>query len=187
MLSKAIALANEEVKLEFKRAEKQTRSRGKYSVFTDEEKAKIGKRSAKYGVASTMRFYALKHQRFSKLKQSSVKDWRKKYLLAERNTSNESVVKLLSSSRGRPLLLGKELDRQVQRYLEQLRENGSVVNSAIAIACAIGVVKSHDRNLLQSNGGYLSLSKSWAKSLLRRMGYVKRRATTSAKSFYNRF
>ena len=47
------------------------------------------------------------------------------------------------------------------------------------MACAEGVVMHHDSNLLAINGGHITISKDWAKSLLCRMGYVKRRVSTS--------
>ena len=51
------------------------------------------------------------------------------------------------------------MDKQVRAYLAALRENGAVVNTTIAIACATGVVISHDSNLLQCNGGHILLTK----------------------------
>ena len=80
-----------------------------------------------------------------------------------------------------PLMLGQVLDKQVQSYLAALRESGAIVNTAIVIACAMGVVKSHDSNLLQCNGGHIVVTKQWAKYLMERMGLVKRRASTKAK------
>ena len=38
-----------------------------------------------------------------------------------------------------------------------------------------------DKSLLKENGGSLQLTKNWAKSILYRMGYVKRRGNTEAK------
>ena len=38
-----------------------------------------------------------------------------------------------------------------------------------------------DSNLLARNGGHIVLTKHWAKHLLGRMGFVKRRASTKAK------
>lgn len=70
---------------------------------------------------------------------------------------------------------------QVRAYLNALRDNGAVVNTAIAIGCAEGIVRSKDSNLLASNGGHITLTKHWGKHLLSRMGYVKRRASTKAK------
>jgi len=57
------------------------------------------------------------------------------------------------------------------------------VNSAIVRAAAKGIVLSHDRSLLFENGGHIELTKSWAKSLLIRMNMVKRKGTTSKKTF----
>ena len=57
---------------------------------------------------------------------------------------------------GHPLLLGEELDKRVQAYLISMPESGAVVNTAITIACAVGVVKSHDSNLLECNGGHIN-------------------------------
>ena len=89
------------------------------------------------------------------------------------------ITKLESVPRGPPFLLGKEMDMQVQEYIKSLWESGGVVNSKIVMA--EGIVKSHDNNLLQENGGHIVLSKSWEKSVLGRMGYVKRRASIKVK------
>ncbi len=62
-----------------------------------------------------------------------------------------------------------------------MRGRGTVVNTAIAISCAEGIVQSKDSNLLATNGGHISLTRYCGKNLLRRMGYVKRRASTKAK------
>ena len=66
-------------------------------------------------------------------------------------------------------------------YLKALRENGAVVNTAIAIGVAEGIIRSKDSNLLAASGGHIALTKSWSKHLLERMGFVKRRVSTKAK------
>ena len=68
--------------------------------------------------------------------------------------------------KGRPLLLGKQLDQQVREYLNALCDSGGVVNTLIAIAAATGIIRQHDSNLLAVNGGYIILSKHWAQYLL---------------------
>ena len=83
------------------------------------------------------------------------------------------VTSLPKKKRGRPLLLGEELDKQVRAYVTNLRDNGAVVNTAIAVSCAEGIVKNKDSNLLQANGGHIALTKYWGKNLLHRMGFVK--------------
>ena len=91
-----------------------------------------------------------------------------------------NVKKLIGKKTGRPLLLGEDLDKQVREYLVSLRENGAIINTAITIACAKGVLKNYDSNLLECNGGHILLIKHWAKYLMERMGFVKRRASTKA-------
>ena len=46
------------------------------------------------------------------------------------------------------LLLGKEPDKHVEVFLRQLRVNGVVINTAIVMATAEGVVHNKDSNLL---------------------------------------
>ena len=58
-----------------------------------------------------------------------------------------------------------------------LRNNGAAVNTALVIACDGGI----DANLLAINGGSITLSKDWAKYMLKCMGWVKRRASLKAK------
>ena len=75
------------------------------------------------------------------------------------------------------------MDEQVKVFLKQLRENGAVVNTAIVMATAEGLVQNVDSNLLASNGGLIMITKNWVKSLMKRMNFVKRRANTKAKVY----
>ena len=92
-----------------------------------------------------------------------------------------TVAKLPEKKKGRPYLLGEELDKQVRACLTSLQDHGAVVNTAIAISCAKGIVKNKDSYLLASNSGHIVLSKYWGKNLLKRMGFIKWRASTKAK------
>ena len=49
------------------------------------------------------------------------------------------------------------------------------------MACGEGIVKNYDSNLLSANGGHITITKHWAKSLMSKIGFVKRRVTTKAK------
>ena len=73
-----------------------------------------------------------------------------------KNSGKEVVVReLIDNKRGRPLLLGEEMDEQVRAYISELRANGCPINTAIVIATGQGIVKDYDSNLLSENGGHL--------------------------------
>ena len=74
-------------------------------------------------------------------------------------------------------MTGDELDKQVRDYIGYLRSAGAVVNTSVVIASAKGILMHKDANLLLG----IDLTKGWAKYLLNRMGYVKRKATSKAK------
>ncbi len=65
--------------------------------------------------------------------------------------------------RGRPLLLGSDLDDEVQIYLKKVREGGGVISSRIVMATAKGIVLSCDKSKLVEYGGHI---RYWAYSLL---------------------
>ena len=75
------------------------------------------------------------------------------------------------------MLLGDELDTAVQAYVESIRKLGNVVNTALILGGAEAIIADRDRMLLDT----LAPGEDWAKSLLSRMGYVKRKATTKGK------
>ena len=79
------------------------------------------------------------------------------------------------------MLIGEDLECQVQEFIREVRSSGGVVNTAITLAAAKGIVLAKDANMLSQNGGYLNLTRDWAKRLLSRMGLVKRKATTTVK------
>ena len=159
------------------------KSRGRYQHLTPAQKFKIGKRASELGVTNALRYYKSTFPKLA-LKETSVRRFKNLFQQSSkrpRSDSSEELSELPNKKMGRPLLIGEELDRQVQEYLRYLREQGSAVNSAIAIATAEGVVRSVDANLLACNGGGINLTKPWARGLLGRMGMVKRRASSKAK------
>jgi len=86
-----------------------------------------------------------------------------------------AVKELILKKRGKPLLIGGELDDQVKEYVTELRREGVVINSDVVIAIEIGIVMKNDANLLLASGGHIECTKHWAKYLFSRMGFVKRR------------
>jgi hypothetical protein len=90
-------------------------------------------------------------------------------------------VELESKKRGRKTLLGDELDSKVKLCIQTLRSKGGVVDTAICRAVDHGIVTDNDKQLLSEFGGPITLTKSWAASLLNRMNFVKRRGSCTAK------
>ena len=76
------------------------------------------------------------------------------------------------------MLLGKKLNNALQEYILKLRERGCPVNTHLVIAATRGITQAMDRTRLVEYGGPATLSTSWAKSLLKRMNFTKRRAST---------
>ena len=157
-------------------------TRESYIKLTPEQKAIIGRRAAGHGVTAAIRYFSKRYDDLP-LKEPTVRRLKNTYLseLKRQRTEPEDITELPPKKRGRPLLLGKGLDKMVKAYITSLRTSGSVVNTAITLACAEGIVRSEDPCSLQVNGGHISLTKHWAKNFLRRIGYVKRKGTTKAK------
>ena len=62
-----------------------------------------------------------------------------------------------------------------------LRLSWGVVNARLVVAAARGLIIARNCSLIVDYGGHLNPEKTWAKSLLRRMDFVKRKASTSAR------
>ena len=162
--------------------------RGKYNSYTDEQRAELGKYAFDNGPTNAARHFTdtwgipinestarrLKAEYFDKLNEE-IKEQKKKGQASE--TEPIIIKKLPTKDRGRPLLLGEELDAAVQEYVESLRKVNGSVNTLVVMGAAEGIVGARDISKLKQ----IEITKSWARSLLQRMGYVKRKCTTSAK------
>ena len=96
--------------------------------------------------------------------------------------SGEVVVDTLPlKKRGRPLLLVSELDDRVKCYIKDARAAGTPIDTTVIMASGEAIVRKTDKNLLKDNGGPIEITKTWAKSLLSRLGFVKRKANSTAK------
>jgi len=97
-----------------------------------------------------------------------------------------SAIPLLPvAKRGRPLLLGDTLDSEVKSYIRCVREGGGLVTTEITMAAARAIVRKYNPALIadESTGeeGPIRITSDWAKSLLYRMKFVKRRGSTTTK------
>ena len=74
-------------------------------------------------------------------------------------------------------MIGDELDKLVREHISDLRSRDTTINTAIVLASAEGIIMYKDANLLST----ITLTKGWAKYLLKRMGFVKRKSTSKSK------
>ena len=118
--SEAIKEANKIVEQSTQNASTK-RSRGTYLKFTPIQQAQAAKYAVENGNKAAIRRYSKEF--CAEIKESTLSTWKCKYLneIKERHKegaydkSGEIVVSSLpSKKRGRPLLLGDELDKQVQ-------------------------------------------------------------------------
>ena len=152
---------------------KGTKVRGSYLKFTAEEKATVAKYASLHGVKATRVHFSKEWEK--ELKETTIRDWlaayrkeleRKRRCPDEGDSGEPVVCALPQKKRGRPLLLGEKIDSEVQLILKNMREHGGIVNSAIVMSTATGVLKKRNPSVLNCNGGPIDVSKDWAKSLL---------------------
>ena len=75
-------------------------------------------------------------------------------------------------------MLWEQLDAKVKNYVQALRSAGIPIGFGIVIAAGEGIVRAHNRTQLMQRGGHIQITKTRILSLLKRMGFVKRKATT---------
>ena len=97
--------------------------------------------------------------------------------------SDDEVTTLPPKKRGRHLLLGESVDKQLQLYLKKIREQGGVITALVVVAAARGILMAGNCSQLAEFGGHVTLSRSWAYHLLNRMKFVRRKATTSKNKY----
>ena len=152
----------------------------KHTVYSSRERTQIGKLGCTYGPTVAAKYY--KRKTGIKINESTVCSF-KKACVDERQGKRQreedlTVTELHPKKRGRKLLLGKKLDTAVQYYVLKLREYGCPVDTYLVVAAAKGITQAMDRTRLAEAGGPATLTISWAKSLLKRMNFTKRRVST---------
>lgn len=182
-----------EVNKQVAQVQERKKKRGSYSKsISAKEKALVAKYASVNGIAATIKHFATTKE--MTLKESTVRDWKKIYLqeLAKKKSTldagNDLTVKELPSKpQGRPPLLGRVLDQELQTVIKAMRARGTAINSHIVIGVGRGILLKRNKQLLEEYGGPITLNREWAKSVLRRMGYTKRRANSKSKVFVSEF
>ena len=173
--SSAIASANRQVQAVLQKSSK----RGKYNRYSSKERAEVGKYAVANGTKATIR----KYSKVFTINESTVRGFKTKYSeeLSRKRGEDAEVKELVVEKQGRPLLIGNSLDEMVQKYILSIREADGIINTAIVIAGARGLIQSIDRTMLTEYGGPASLTRGWAISILKRMNFTRRVGTTQAK------
>ena len=139
----------------------------------------MGKRASETGITYTVRYYVKIFPKQPPLKETSVRRFRDEYeryikeqLRSDESSASSSMKAMSTKPMGRPLLIGEEADQQVREFVRFLRDSRSAVDTSVVITTGEGVLASIDANLLKT----CPLTKDWAKSVLTRMGIVKRKS-----------
>ena len=107
----------------------------------------------------------------------SIRDSYRQELKRKRDDGDIDALPL--KKRGRRLLLGEDLDHMVQSYLKKIRQNGGSVSATIVVATARGILLACDKSILVEFSGHVELNEYWVYSLLKQMGFVRRKVTTA--------
>ena len=131
------------------------------TVYSDTDRAAIGKHAAENGNTSYQKHFK---EKFPELGESMVRSFKQKYrsLVAG---GKSSIASIPTKRMGRPLALG-DLDQEVQKYIRALRAAGTAISVPLVLAAAQGIIEAKDRTLLVENGGSINLTRSWGNSLV---------------------
>ncbi|KAK3089336.1 hypothetical protein FSP39_002806 [Pinctada imbricata] len=141
------------------------RKRGQYSDYSPEQRLKIARYAIENGNSAAARHFSRKLGKA--VNESTVRGMKTSFFKMKKSTVD--LTTMPKSPRGRPLKLGS-FDSEVCDYITNLRKSGGVVNRRIVIAATKGIVMAKDWSLLSEYGGPIDLTKSWAVSLMNRLG-----------------
>ena len=120
-------------------------SRASYQAYSDKDRFLIEKDASIYVPSSATRKWK---KTYSNLHESTVRGFRKcrEAQIKDVHRKKKSPKKVIVNKlRGRPCLLGDEIDPLVQNYLKVTRHKGGVVNSLVAMATAKALLKRYPR------------------------------------------
>lgn len=114
------------------------------------------------------------------MKESTIRGFKTRVISELKTATKEKrhavqSLKRYTKKTGRPLLLS-ELDLMVQSYIYSRSSRGTLITRALAKAAARAIIDQHP-GVVEKNIDIES--SSWAKSLFKRMGFVKRMKTSS--------
>ena len=136
------------------------KKRGPYIKLSPKDKALIANYAVTHGTSAAIRHF---QSEFPNLKWTTVNDWKtamtKKMKQAHGSGEFEPITRLEGKKTGRSSTLSDDLTKELKQYIEAIREGGGVINTAIVIAAATGMLQKRDPSSLASNGGHIALKK----------------------------
>ena len=148
----------------------ETKKRKCYGDYDELKRAEI----AKWAIVNDNQPSAVKFGVPESTVRSIVKTYNK-----EKSGKYEELAKLPKRPRGVKPLLQSEIDAKVISIIKSMRASRHSITYDITISIEKGLVKAYNRTLLKEHGGSIDLHQTWAQSIHRRLGFVKRKATTS--------
>ena len=155
-------------------------------TYTPEVRASIGKYASIHGAPSASATFT--RELGVKICKLSVNCIKTKYLKRQcEKDDDEELISLPHKTRGRPLVLGDYIEKQLQLYVKKIQQQGGVVTASVVVAAARGVMMAYNHPQLAEFGWHMVLTSTWAYHFLHRMKFVKRNATTSKTRQTSRF
>ena len=177
--AKTVHEMNKEVE-EATRCTVEGKKRGPYKTYSSSDRSQIGKYASQHGATAASRHFSLKLKKT--VRRSTAKSMKKAYETELRKTQRCDVAgfdDITDLPVMKKILIGEDLDQKVQLYLRKVREGGGALSARTAMAAAQGILRKCNRSMLAENDGPIQLNKHWAHSLLKRIKFVQRKATTS--------
>ncbi len=163
------------------------RKRGDYHDYDGDDRLKVARYANVHGASAAAKKFSTPAK---KINESTIRGWVKKFrkqLNSSTDPADVTAASMQPEPRGRPVKLGEELDNQVQEHIKGIRAAGGVINQTIVIATGYGIAMNHNRTMLKEYGGSLELDRARAASIMRRMGYMRRKGTKAAHSLPDNF
>ena len=163
-------ITNAEVALAEEELRRCARPRKYQCNIPENVKREVGAYALEFGTKSAIKKFTKKYPRYVFIR-TSVNNWKCKCKTGQVDVNFQKKI-------GRPNLLEDDLLKKVNDIAIGTRLAGGVINRRQLICIANGVVKANNPNLLKEFGGPLELSEKWARGVLGKLNWSKRKATT---------
>ena len=145
-------------------------------VLPEKVKKDVAYYAWKHGNPEGRRWASKKYSYYT-FKRETVRDSKVKY--QKTFESNGRGIFFALPRQGRPSKMSGEITTEVKSILHHLRVSGEAVTRKTVIAKGKGVLKARCPEMLEENGGSITLATKWARGVLKSLDCVKRRYTTA--------